>query len=957
MKLFSIFALLLLVQTCLGQAAAPKFTPVPLGKLCNRELVDPTPEGDGKGGWTDQGPDNSLSGFPTGKAEFAGIPFEIPATGPAALMFSGKTLAAKLPSLPAEVTIKIPNGVRTHNLYLLLTAVWGGSADEKAAAVEVTYQNGQTETLELRYGKHLGGWWAPKATDKAIVAWTGKNGRGVDVGVYLTPFKLKNAAAPVIAVAVRANTAAAPSLALLGVTLGDRAPEDILPAPARWLPWDGNGMDGWWPIETAYDKGLTPAPWEDAFTFFRQPAGSLGWTRAAGENLEFEKAPGVPVRFHGACGCGPAFYPPKALAERYAKVMRKYGFNQIRLHSLFDELLQKDGQYTLPEYNETRLDKFDYLVAELKKAGLYVNPSGLFSMRWAAATGVAAYDRIQPLNNTQYYFDPKHQELYLQVLRKFLEHRNPYTGLRYCEEPAFNMYKLINESSLFFNTVDGSPGPYRIMLQDRYNEWLKAKYESDGKLAAVWSVPGQGSPLSSVESLGKGTVALLGIGDLATGSAAQRRRSADQTLFYYQLETAWFKRVESLFRSLGSKTLLQGSSWGGPRHLQEIQSAANATLDFTGKHTYWLHPSGGWSMSEALFGNEPVERHPGEHLLLPAFQHVSGKPFAITEWQFAAPNDYVNNAPIFFAAYGAMQNIAANHRFVFGQPEFASQLSDFFNMFSMPGSMALEPVAYFLYVRGDVQTAPVLYRNPLPPARLHDPERSKGVQGRESGNRFFMAYDGQTVPETAMLVGGVRLGLSEGETRSVVWDETVYRRGIDEKAQTITASTGELVWHYGDAYIDIKTPKTRGLMGFFGNRSGANGPLAYKLNNAYGAFTFSALDNVPLEQSGRLYVTLVGRVRNSGESFDVLTQAGQPVKDQPPFRVGQRGGPPLRMEPATLEFSLNTNRNGAWTLQALDAAGAPLAGTARTCTAANGKLTGKINGAELKSFCFVLTAP
>ena len=52
-------------------------SPIPLGDAANVPLVDDI-AGDGIGGWTDQGAENSLSGFPSGKVTFEGLPFVIP---------------------------------------------------------------------------------------------------------------------------------------------------------------------------------------------------------------------------------------------------------------------------------------------------------------------------------------------------------------------------------------------------------------------------------------------------------------------------------------------------------------------------------------------------------------------------------------------------------------------------------------------------------------------------------------------------------------------------------------------------------------------------------------------------------------------------------------------------------------------------------------------------------------
>jgi hypothetical protein len=440
---------------------------------------------------------------------------------------------------------------------------------------------------------------------------------------------------------------------------------------------------------------------------------------------------------------------------------------------------------------------------------------------------------------------------------------------------------------------------------------------------------------------------------MAICKTSHKKRAFDQGKFFYEAETAWFKRVEAEIRSTGSKILFQGSSWGGPGYLQEIQSAISANFDFVGKHTYWLHPHGGWTPVEARFANEPVVRHPSDHFLQCAYQHVVGKPFAVTEWNFCFPNDYTLDAAPVMAAYGALQNITANHRFNMDLPEMGTSKRNFFGIFDSPSGLAVEPLSYFMYVRGDVKSAPVIYQNLLAENKLFDPDRKKNLKKADSGNRFFMLFDPQEVPNEAMLIGGVRISLDEKKFPAV-WDKAVYEKFNNEKQKTVTSVTEELVWNYGDGYILVKTPKTRAFIGFSGGEYD-NGPLKMKISKAYSVIGFSSLDDKPLEESSQILVTAAARDRNSNQSLEMLTQGDKKVQGHESFRMGKTGSAPFIFEPVAVEFSLKTSGNGKWTAVPVSLIGAPMTEKKLIFGAEKGILKGRLSNKESGAMNFILS--
>jgi len=170
---------------------------IDMSKEFNRALVDET-AGDGKGGWTDQGP-NDLGGIPNGKQVFDGVEYEI---GPKEL---GALMLSNTPNVksgkPFPVSAEIPVGKAFDSLFFLYTAAWtapekgpDGRISARPLAVEFTvaYESGEKEIIPVVYERHFLDWWTDPTwqqhslmNDNGVyVGWQGPNGLCAKVMVY-----------------------------------------------------------------------------------------------------------------------------------------------------------------------------------------------------------------------------------------------------------------------------------------------------------------------------------------------------------------------------------------------------------------------------------------------------------------------------------------------------------------------------------------------------------------------------------------------------------------------------------------------------------------------------------------------------------------------------------------------------------------------------------------------------
>jgi hypothetical protein len=122
---------------------------------------------------------------------------------------------------------------------------------------------------------------------------------------------------------------------------------------------------------------------------------------------------------------------------------------------------------------------------------------------WRAAI-VEAGGSMRIRNHPARVWDPRIQALGIRRMREIANHYNPYTGLRWADDPVFVVWELSNEEWWIRRMLGGSwqklPAFFRNQLVSRWNAFLRETYGSDEALAAAWEglLPG--------ESLENGTV-------------------------------------------------------------------------------------------------------------------------------------------------------------------------------------------------------------------------------------------------------------------------------------------------------------------------------------------------------------------------------------------------------------------------------------------------------------------
>ncbi len=667
-----------------------------------------------------------------------------------------------------------------------------------------------------------------------------------------------------------------------------------------------NDTDHWFPFEFPLDD--TNLDSIDLTGLLDPPAGKHGFV-TTGDDGHFYFADGRRARFFGTNLGGRDCAPEKAVAETTAARLAKYGVNMVRLHSLDSrytgliDYRRPDSQHFDPEV----LDRFDYLVAQLKKRGIYIYLD-LLDYRWfRTADGVKFGDQFshnwQGSMKGASIFDPRMIELQKEYATKLLTHRNPYTGLRYVDDPAVAVVEITNENSIFyfFRTRDLSLPYYREQLAERWNRWLADRYGGRERLATAWTDSQGNCALEAEEDPARGTVQLpfaLGdrIGRSVSGKTAAlvaTPRVRDLLRFFTEIQREYYRTLHSHLRQIGLRVPVAGTN---QMFLAADTFACAVETDFISRNQYWRHPHRK-AKPFFRFSNDPfiqvdirTQRNPFSVI---ARTSVAGKPQVVAEFNFPWPNEYRCEGLLMAAAYACLQDWDGFLLFSYGLDD--RRLSMFQSQ-SDPARWGEFPAAALLFHRFDVDAARNEIHVVYDSKHLFDPEPLT-TTAKYTNHRFLVftskvrtafangAYRGRA---DAVLACGPLAEVEVSQPTKVIriadrpWEKWLYPQFVaaakqlglpgydrmDPGARRFVSDTGQLVLDYEKGLLTIDTRRTQAVIG----RLADCGPvtlqaLQVRCTVPFAAVTASSLDGEPLGRSRHVLLTCVGRVENTAQGF------------------------------------------------------------------------------------------
>jgi len=664
------------------------------------------------------------------------------------------------------------------------------------------------------------------------------------------------------------------------------------PAPA--------GPDEWFVYQVG-DDPFSPDSVTDVSHLLEAPAGQRGFVQADDSQLVF--ADGTPVRFWGVDAGLPG---SSELFEQQARLFAKHGINLVRRHTVQETvgLAVSDGAggWSLPEEG---IDTFDRWFAAMKAEGIHIDFSVFYPHVITEADGYDSDlyaelpDRGEGKSTSGVVgFVEELQDAEWRYLELLLDHVNPYTGLRYADDPALAVVEVHNEDSVFWHaplnalSADADLPLHTARLKQGWADWLAGVYADDAELLAAWGPPGEGS--REGDSLSNAAMPIYGAWELEADGPwnhkDETRRAGDFIRFLAETQRAYYERRRERIRQTGYGGLVVSTAWrsGGPAG-QLANLWTDASVDAVDRHAYWGGGEGGFQIAEGPVEAASLLHSPGEGLLGMGLWQTEDLPSITTEWNSNPPNEWRAEAAPLVAFYGlGLQGWDASMHFTAskawmrtGWPSLSSFVSE------TPLYMGQFPALATSVIEGHVAEAE------LAAARRFSLDAAfAGVDARSQPVGLGWADGGDTleVPAEVLAIGRVTASFAETPEPSerVDWDAFV-----DPATGRLDSMTGELTWHPSPGYFTVATERTQALVGFAAG-SHDLGDVQVELATDFASLLFTPLDGRPLAESGQILVTATARDRQAGT---VYIQNGEFLEAV--------GGPPLLLEPvqATLTFA------------------------------------------------------
>ena len=379
-------------------------------------------------------------------------------------------------------------------------------------------------------------------------------------------------------------------------------------------------------------------------------------------------------------------------------------------------------------------------------------------------------------------------------------------------------------------------------------------------LADVRIKPGALADIAPTASFGDGSYDL-------PGSSLVPTQAQDWTDYLGAIEKSYIDTMTDCIKNeIGYKGLVTCSqaSYGGWAGI-----AREARTDWIDMHAYWQHPNfpgKSWDGNNWNIPNTAMTDAADTGTLLGLASHrVAGKPFTVTEYNHAAPNDFAAETVPLILGYAAAQDWDGVFLFDYASNRDGwnpGKITGYFEVSSDPNKMAMLPSMARAFLSGEVK----------PFAGTTTLTVSQGdLLGLSARAMDANVYNGTVANQWRAL----------GLTRADVVESRLQLKlspgAGAPKLERSGARGGQWSWDWrgGRGIVSTNAPAAKSFVGRVGD-SFTVGPLdagAWRVSdvqsgNQWAALTLVSRDGQPVPQSKSLLLTALNRAENTGMKWN-----------------------------------------------------------------------------------------
>ena len=332
-------------------------------------------------------------------------------------------------------------------------------------------------------------------------------------------------------------------------------------------------------------------------------------------------------------------------------------------------------------------------------------------------------------------------------------------------------------------------------------------------------------------------------------------RRADWYDFLKQTDQAYFVEMRRYLKDdLGVKCPITGTIGLGA-----LGTESQSHMDFVDAHAYWDHPQfphRPWDSSDWTEKNEPMVDNPaGATLWGLAATRVAGKPFTVTEYNHAAPNEWQAECVAMIATYAALQDWDGVFLFDYVGSNHYRELDhtkSYFDFEGNPQKMDLMPMGARIFLGQQVR--------PLAGERIDFAPREQML---DTGSQYYYAI----WPFTRDLL-------------RVSWQEALSCRLAltfeKPPPAALFMPDPRIAWNGngangGTGRFELRDPNAAVFVGFAAGRMPIDLGAARieKLQTPFATIIVAPqAGSEPIDRAGRLLVSAVARGGNTGMEWD-----------------------------------------------------------------------------------------